>query len=152
MYLQHLFDWTASVDNPIDVGTGPLGGRMIVNVNGGEFKGPRLSGKVLPSGGDWLLAVPDGNVRLDARIVLETDDGAQIYVTYRARVTMTDTLRRARYEGRGETDFGESYWISQLQFETGDERYSWLNNLMAAGEGKLSPNSVTYRVYALEAN
>ena len=51
--------------------------------------------------------------------------------------------------GGGETNFGDNYFISQLQFETGDERYAWLNNLMAVGEGKLKPNEVTYRVYAV---
>jgi hypothetical protein len=152
MHLEHLFDWTAAVSNPIDVGAGPLGGRMIVNVNGGEFKGRRLSGKVLHSGRDWALIVPDGNLRLDSRIVLKTDDGACLYVTFQARVTLTETLRRVLFERRVDMHLGESYWIAQLQFETGDERYGWLSNLMAAGEGRLLPNEVSCRAYGLEAN
>jgi hypothetical protein len=150
MRLEHLFDWTSEFKTPISVGQGPLGGRIIADIKGGHFKGPRLSGKVLSSGADWALVGPDGNTRLDVRIVLETDDGAFIYVSYRARMVMNDKLRAVLFEQKGSTDFGDTYWISQLEFETGDERYAWLNNLMAAGEGRLSPNSVTYRVYALE--
>ncbi len=41
---------------------------------------------------------------------------------------------------------------AQLQFETGDERYAWLNNRLAVGEGRLGPSVVTYRVYTLEAD
>ncbi len=152
MHLEHLFDWTSAFNAPVRVGKGPLGERIIADIKGGHFKGPRMSGKVLPSGADWALVGPDGNLRLDVRIVLETEDGAFIYVSYVARMVMNDKLRSVLFEQKGSIDFGETYWISQLQFETGDERYAWLNNVMAAGEGRLAPNSVTYRVYVLEAN
>ncbi|MCE2487261.1 MAG: DUF3237 domain-containing protein [Desulfurellaceae bacterium] len=152
MHLEHLFDWTAEFRTPTTVGRGPLGQRIVADILGGSFSGPRLSGKVLPSGADWALIDADGNGRLDVRIVLETDDGAFIYVSYRARMVMNDKLQAVLFEQRGASEFGDTYWISQLEFETGDERYAWLNNLMAAGEGRLAPNSVTYRVYAIEAN
>ena len=151
MRLEHLLDYTAEVAAPINVGNGPLGGRIVANVTGGEFKGPKLSGAVLPSGADWALVGPDGNGRLDVRLVFRTNNGAHIYVTYRARMEMNDALKQVLFEGKGETDFGDNYWISQIQFETGDERYAWLNNLMAAGEGKLAPGVASYRVFALQA-
>jgi hypothetical protein len=36
-----------------------------------------------------------------------------------------------------------------VQFETGDERYTWLNSVMAVGEGKIAPDLATYRVSAV---
>ena len=33
-------------------------------------------------------------------------------------------------------------------FETGDERYAWLNSVVAVAEGRVLPNAVEYRVYA----
>jgi Protein of unknown function (DUF3237). len=107
-----------------------------------------LNGKVRASGADWALIGPDGNLRLDVRAVFECDDGASIYVTYRARMEATEAIQQV-LAGGGETNFGDNYFVSQLQFETGDERYLWLNNLMAVGEGKLKPNEVTYRCYAV---
>src|SRR4029077_9370771 len=65
-----------------ELGTVPHGIRSIVPVTGGDFEGPRLRGKVLPGGDDWLLLRPDGVLELDLRITLETDDGALIYMTF----------------------------------------------------------------------
>ena len=148
MKLEYLCDYTATFITPISMGKGPLGERIVADLTGGYFEGPRLKGKVRASGADWALVGPDGNLRLDVRAVFECDDGASIYVTYRARMEATEGIRQA-LAGGGETNFGDNYFISQLQFETGDERYAWLNNLMAVGEGKLKPNKVTYRVYAV---
>ena len=62
------------------VGDMPSGaGRGAVYVDGGFVKGPRLNGKVLPnSGGDWSLFRPDGVLSMDARYMLEADDGTLI--------------------------------------------------------------------------
>ncbi len=35
------------------------------------------------------------------------------------------------------------------RFETGDERYAWLNDLVCVGEGKRTETGVAYRVYAV---
>lgn len=148
MKLEYLCDYTATFITPISVGKGPLGERIVADLTGGYFEGPRMKGKVRASGADWALVGPDGNLRLDVRAVFESDDGAAIYVTYRARMEATEGIRKA-LAGGGSTNFGDNYFISQIQFETGDERYAWLNNLMAVGEGKLKPNEVTYRVYAV---
>ena len=55
---------------------------------------------------DWLTVDDDGNVTLDIRVVLTTDDGAQIYVHLdgRARVARAPRRRRhllARHAGGG---------------------------------------------------
>src|ERR1700694_1726968 len=58
------------------------GVRSFVPVAGGDFEGPRLRGRILPGGGDWLLLRSDGVLELDLRITLETDDHALIYMTF----------------------------------------------------------------------
>ena len=40
MHLEHLFDWTAQFKTPVSVGSGPLGERIIADIQGGTFKGP----------------------------------------------------------------------------------------------------------------
>jgi len=35
------------------------------------------------------------------------------------------------------------------RFETGDERYAWLNDLVCVGEGRSTEDGVAYRVYAV---
>jgi hypothetical protein len=38
------------------------------------------------------------------------------------------------------TAFGETCFVTQPRFETGDPRYAWLNRVAAVGEGRLLPN------------
>ena len=65
------------------IGATPNGNRRVGLVAGGKFEGPKLKGTVLPGGADWIIGRPDGSTTLDVRIVLETDDGAAIGMTYR---------------------------------------------------------------------
>ena len=81
---------------PQKLGAVPHGIRSIVPVTGGDFEGPRLRGKVLPGGGDWLLLRADGVLELDLRITLETDDHALIYMTFQGCVRPAGCDRRAR--------------------------------------------------------
>jgi hypothetical protein len=138
MKLDFLCEYTATFVSPISLGPGPLGERIVADLTGGHFAGPRMRGTVRASGADWALVTPEGNLRLDVRAVFECDDGAAVYVTYREALS-----------GGPATEYGDTYFISQIEFETGDPRYTWLNNLMAVGEGKLKPNEVSYRVYAV---
>ena len=72
---EFLCDLTATLDNPIEVGNTPYGERVIYPVNGGSFEGPKIKGKVLANGGDWLLRLDSTTSKLDVRAVLETEDG-----------------------------------------------------------------------------
>src|SRR5258708_34873490 len=58
--MEFLYEITMDV-TAHDVGLTPSGRRRIVQVTGGTFDGPRLRGRVLPGGGDWLLERPHGS-------------------------------------------------------------------------------------------
>lgn len=133
---------------PVAVGAGPSGTRLISTATGGTFEGAKLIGKVLPGGGDWILIDRDDVWHTDVRLLLETDDGARIYVQYHGLVTLNQKIRDA-LAGGGTTDFGDGNFIVQLRFETGDPRYHWLNRIAAVGEGRVEPGIVEYRVFQL---
>ena len=78
--LQPLYTSRIDIAPPLDVGNGPHGQRRVINILGGAFAGPRLSGRVLPGGADWQMVRSDGSVEVSARYTLETHDGALIYV------------------------------------------------------------------------
>ncbi len=148
MRLEHLMDYHVDLKPPVDVGRGPLGHRTVFDVLGGHAEGPRLRGTFLASGGDWLL-VDDGNVgRLDVRGTLATDDGAHIYVHYFGVLELNEKVQNALLKGEP-CDYGDTYFMTQPRFETGDERYAWLNKLAAVAEGRVLPNAVEYRVFEL---
>lgn len=130
--VEHLFTITANTGLAGFLATGPVGGRVVINASGGSFEGARLRGTVVPPGGDWVTLQPDGNMRLDVRLLLQTDDGAAILMTYRGIAT----------------DGGASIRTAPL-FETADERYAWLNSVQAIATGGTGTDSVTYEVYAV---
>jgi hypothetical protein len=55
---------------------------VIVECTAGRFEGQRLKGDVLAPSGDWVRLAADGSMRLDVRMLLRTDDGADILMTY----------------------------------------------------------------------
>lgn len=144
--LELLCEYTATLKPPVVVGNGPYGMRQIFDVTGGEVTGPRLRGRVLPSGADWILVGADGVGRLDVRATIETHDGANIYVSYTGVLHMTDEVMQA-VAGGGVTEFGETYFYVSPRFETGDSRYAWLNGVFAVSQGRVGPLRVEYRVF-----
>src|SRR5437762_11103720 len=121
------------------LGAVPYGVRSFVPVAGGDFEGPRLRGKVLPGGGDWLLMRSDGVLELDLRITLETDDRALIYMTFQGlRHGPADAIAAL---GRGEVvDPASCYFRTLPRFETSSETYAFLNRIITVGVGEVRPN------------
>jgi hypothetical protein len=145
--LIHEMTYHAMLRPPMPIGDGPFGSRMFFDVTGGRVEGPRIQGEFKGAGGDWLLVGADGFGRLDVRAQIETDDGAFIYLQYHGLLEMNDKIQAAMGEA-GETEFSDQYFRTAPRFETGDERYSWLNQSVFLGEGRLYPGfGVEYRVY-----
>ncbi len=131
-----------------DLGPTPLGHRRVVRVTGGTFTGPKLRGRVLPGGGDWLVERRDGTRALDVRITLQTDDGHLIYAHYaglfHGAPAVMDRLARGEV-----VDASEYYFRTAPLFETASEKYAWLNRVLAVGIGRRTPGQVSYTVYAI---
>ena len=143
--LEHIVTFRADIGEGINVGATPAGARQIFDVTGGSFEGPRLKGAVLPSGADWVVIGGDGVGRIDVRATLQTDDGANIYVQYYGILELDEKTMAAVAAGE-EMDFGDSYFFTAPRFETGDERYAWLNKIVAIGQGRMLPQAVEYRI------
>ncbi len=148
MKLEFLMEYTANLNlPPRDTGAGPFGTRGLAVVTGGSFEGPRLKGTIWAGGGDWWLRGSDGVLRLDVRATFETDDGALIYGQYYG-VSRSEAGRPGAQPGET-SEWGDAYFMTTPRFETGDDRYSWLNGLVCVAEGKRTEQGVAYRVYAL---
>jgi hypothetical protein len=137
------FLWRAKVAlEPVrELGDTPLGRRRIIGITGGEFNGPRLSGRVLPGGADWQVVRRDGVAFLDARYTLQAEDGALIYVRNRGyRHGPPEVLERlARGE---EVDPALYYMRTTPWFETGAARHDWLNRMVCIATGARRPAAV----------
>lgn len=147
MKLEPLMDYYANLDPPLEVGNASFGNRMIVEVNGGEFEGPRLKGRIRTAGcADWLVVDADGVGHLDVRATFETHDGAYIYVQYHGVVVINEAVQAA-LAGAGDVDYGGTEFFTALRMECGDERYRWVNSVIAVAEGRLVNGRVEYKVY-----
>jgi len=133
--VEHLFTMRATLGTRVSVGNGPAGTRVIVQVTGGAFEGPRMKGTFVGTGGDWVTVRPDGSMKLDVRLTLQTSDGAAIYMSY---------------SGIGIRHGDGNALRTAPLFETGDERYAWLNTIQAVATGSSGGDYVTYDVYALK--
>lgn len=104
--LVHELDMHAEV-TPADVGPGPLGHRRIATITSGDVRGPRVRGRIVGAGADWILRGPDGFGRVDARLTIATDDGAHIFVQYVGLLELTPTIIAVMSGGGDGTDYGD---------------------------------------------
>jgi hypothetical protein len=143
--VEHLFDMHVDLEPAQPIST-PVGARMTFIAKRGVIDGPHLRGELLPGGGDWLLVGSDGVGRVDVRTTLRTHDGALIHYEARGIIKIpADGLERL---AAGELlSFEETYVRTTPKFETADERYAWLSEVVAIGYNILSPNHIDYRIY-----
>ena len=138
---------------PLDHGTMPDGQRLVFLIKGGTFEGPLLRGRVLPdAGADWIRIRPDGSGLLDVRFTLETHDNALLYVRWEGRVwTPAEDAEYAFDVEKPDDPAGawRYYFRAAPQFETGDERYQWLNNIVAVSKSRTGDGGPIHRIFAV---
>ena len=123
---EYVMTYLAPLDPPVAIDDG----MMIVNVRpGGGVKGPNINGKFIAPGADWLRIMPSGVFRLDVRGLIETDDGAHIYISYNGIIK--NSMESAERLNNGEllTDKDIPYFIAAPTFQTSSEKYAWLNEV-----------------------
>lgn len=145
--LEHVCDLAVEIAPPIDVGTTPAGLRRVIPITGGVVRGPRLNGRVLASGADFQLILGGGTAaHLDARYVIELEDGARVFVQNTA-------LRHASPENsqrlmRGEpVDPTQVYFRCQPKLECAAPAWAWLNECQFIGAGRRAPDGVFLSFY-----
>ena len=134
--LRPLGKLTIEIDQHTLVGSTPAGTRIVGEALSCHWVSDRVSarehGKMSH---DWLTVHSDGSVSVDARLLLMTDDGAPITITYRGKASKQPSA-------------GGVLFTTPV-FETGDERYSWLNGVQAVAKGVRVDQTLTYDLYQL---
>ena len=142
-------------DAPIVIGQTPWRNRRVSHIIGGTIEGERLSGEVLSGGGDWSELGMDDNgdalTLLDVRSLWKTHDGALLYVTYQGRLVIPKAiLGEFREPAKVAKLSPDAYYFRiAVTFETADDRYAWLNRVVAAGIGRRTANGVEYDISEL---
>lgn len=129
------------------IGATPAGHRRIAPVTGGRFSGDRLNGSVLP-GADWVINRADGVMVIDVRLTLRTTEGALIYLAYGGRF-LAEPAVMARFAKGELLDQSEYSLVVAAKFECGDERFAWLNNVVAVGTGEQTVSGPIYDFFEI---
>jgi hypothetical protein len=123
---------------PVIVGDGPKGSRMVVDVLSVKLRGQRVQAELATNdAADWLTVSDNGKLgALDVRLTLKTEDGAFIYVEYSGRMDMEAGLIAVA-----------------PTFQTGSPDYSWLNRIQAVAAGSVNADTglLTYTLYEAQA-
>ncbi|MCU1467736.1 MAG: hypothetical protein JWM72_3664 [Actinomycetia bacterium] len=137
----------ATVGPPHELGESAQGRRRIVPLTGGTFRGPQMSGKLLPAGSaDRQIVLPDGTALGDIRYTLQTDRGDLLDVHSRSvRHGPADVLARL---ARGEDVDPHDYTFrASTRIETAAPGLNWLNKGIFVRVGPRQSGGVTNETY-----
>jgi hypothetical protein len=99
----------------------------------GSAKGPKINGTIVAPTADWLRVMPSGSLRVDARMMVRTDDGAVIHVSYGGVINVSaENFQRMGQGGTLTAD--DMYFIIAPVFQTSHAKYAWLNRIQAIGK------------------
>jgi hypothetical protein len=148
---EYLGRWTVDLNAPVwDLGqTSDLGKRRIIPITGGTFEGPGIKGTILNNGADWQVVKKDGVAIIDTRYLLQTDDGALIYLQTKGyRYGPPEIMAKL---AAGETvDPSLYYFRVTMQFETSSSKYDYLNRAIGIAIAMRLKDSVVYDAYLIK--
>lgn len=141
-------------DGIFDLGKSPWGSDRVGYISGGRFSGPRLSGVVLPGGGNWSrsgkLANGHSVGTFDARAVWRADDGGIISLTYTGRSVVSDEVRQAFANPDAAAVDPQHYYLRiAVVFETASPAHDWLNGVLAVGLGERTAQGVRHQLFLI---
>jgi hypothetical protein len=127
---------TITLAEPFMLPGTPTGTRVIAEVADAVLEGDRLSGRLRGNAAaDWMTLSAAMVATLDVRALFETHDGALVYTWYQGRMDLSNGPE------------GASIYAAPL-YETGDERYAWLNLVQGVAKGRLTEGA-TKLVYEI---
>lgn len=146
--MEHVTSYRATLAEPEVIGPVAEGLRLNMYVTGGQAEGPKIKGKILPVGADWLTVRMDGVGILDVRGTLQTDDGALIYTYYTGIADMGPDGYQNFLNGSPPPPDGIDLRI-RPSYQTSHPDYLWLNRGFFVGVGKafMDRGEVQYDIY-----
>ena len=147
--LAYAFSARVEVAAPVEQGEIDGGRKRFVPIIGGTLAGPRLSGIVLPGGGDWQTIFPGGLTRVEARYFLKAADGAVIGIHNEGVRVATPEITEQLAKGVV-VDPGSYYFRTSTRFDPPPGPHAWLRGKTFVGRGVRMPDHVVIDFYIVE--
>jgi hypothetical protein len=142
--------FTVTVADPIDIGLTPEGERRVVPITGGVIEADGWSGKVLAGGADFQRYPSPETAQLEARYVVETDDGSRIVVENTAVRTGSAEDQRSLMAGEP-VDASRIYFRCMPRLTTASTSpHAWINGRVFVGTGRRHPGTVVLDIFAVD--
>jgi hypothetical protein len=135
-----------AVDRPRIVGRTGEAQRRVVPILEGRFDGPLLAARVLPGGADWQTDHADGVLDIEARCLIETDDGVTISVVNRG-LRSAEPAVMARLAAGERVAPHEYYFRSAPVFDAPPGPYFWMRRSVFVAFGEREPDAVILRLF-----
>src|SRR3954467_5983025 len=143
--LVHVLHLEGEVAVPLAVGRLSSGLRRVVPITGGTVTG-LFTGRVLPGGADVQLIRSDTETELEARYLLESDDG-ELGTVHNSALRTGSAEDIARLRRDEPVDPARIYFRGTPRFETASSRLHRLTTHLFVGVGTRQPRSVTFDVF-----
>ncbi|KAF2219601.1 hypothetical protein BDZ85DRAFT_268714 [Elsinoe ampelina] len=135
--LEYVFTLNVDLAPPVDYGSTSTGDRRFIPITGGTFSGPKLSGRILPGGGDWNNVRSDGVVHVYAKYSIQADDGTIISITNegygRSSQDEMKGVFASDYNGAPDAS-SEWYTKTWPRFDVEAGKHEWLGKSCFLGE------------------
>ena len=131
---------------PQEIGAAQFGTRRVIPIIGGTVVGDGWQGRVLAGGADYQRIVTPRLAELDARYVLETDEGETIFVANRALRAASEEVT-ANIMAGVPVDPDQVYFKGTPIFETSAERFQWITECRFIGTGIRRPDCVELKFF-----
>ncbi len=122
---------------------------LLMAIEGGDVRGPRISGQIVAGGSEWPVQRADGVSLVDARYSFVADDGTPIGVRNTGfRRGPPEVI--ARLMARQELVDARSYYLrTWSRFDAPAGAHEWLSQHVFVGIGERHPELLFLRYYAL---
>lgn len=147
--LTYAFSARVEVAAPVEQGEIDGGRKRFIPITGGKITGPRLTGEVLPGGGDWQTIFAGGVTRVEARYFLKAADGTVIGMhNLGVRVATPSVTEQL---ARGEMVDPDAYYFRATPvFDVPPGKHAWLRTRTFVGRGIRMPDHVIMDFYIVE--
>ena len=145
-HLEFALELRVNIGPALELGGGSFGLRRMVPVTGGSFRGPGISGRVLPGGADWQFIDRDGLTLVDSHCVIETSDAVRIEMSNPGiRHGAQDVLDRI---AAGEPVSPSQYYFRTTpRFHPPEGKYEWLRRSIFVGNAERYADLVIVNVW-----
>ncbi len=132
----------------------PIGGRgadalLFFPITGGTVRGPKLNATVLPGGGDWATDRGDLVTELEARYLIQAEDGAVIDIVNRGFHRAATPEQMERIVAGDDLPESEYYYRTSPMFRTDAPQHRWLTHTVFVGMARSERGQVCIRFFEL---